>query len=569
MKSFFLALGILCCLVSCSPKKNKESQIITSDSISIASGQLVFSQNCVACHNFKENGIGPQLGGLTKKVPADWIMSFIRDPKSVMDSDDERAKRLSVDYHTIMPSFPSLSDSDLRNIVSFIATKPAPDPRKELIDPNALKDPIAAPIPMSDLVAELELVAQIPPSSDVPPLTRITKLVAQPQSGSLFVVDLRGKLYRLDGAKSEVYLDLSARRPNMLTRPGHASGFGSFAFHPDFMKNGLLYTVHTEFPGSAKADYDFPDSIKVVTQGVITEWKTKNPAAFPFEGESRELLRINMPSQIHGIQEITFDPFAKVGDEDYGLFYVGVGDGGSAENGFGFLCHSIERIWGTVLRIDPQGNNSANGHYGIPATNPFAESTDPNVRKEIFAYGFRNPHRITWTMKHDMIVTNVGHHNVEALYIVKAGDDCGWPVREGSFVIDPSQNMHNIYPLPADDARNHITYPIAEYDHGEGDAIAGGLEYGGSAVPDLKGKFLFGDIVRGRLFYIEMKDVKAGQQTPIWEWRVALSGSIRTLKELTGADKVDERFGRDSKGEIYITTKPDGKIYRILKTNPK
>lgn len=63
-----------------------------------------------------------------------------------------------------------------------------------------------------------------------------------------------------------------------------------------------------------------------------------------------------------------------------------------------------------------------------------------------------------------------------------------------------------------------------------------------------------------------MKDVKVGQQAPIREWRVALNGSIKTLKELTGADKVDERFGRDAKGEIYITTKPDGKIYKLVKT---
>ncbi len=548
----------------CNPKSDSDSTVIATDSLSIAAGQSVFSQNCSACHNFKENGIGPQLGGLTGKVSVDWIKNFIKDPKAIMESGDARGKQLSEMYHTVMPSFPSLSDEELGNVVAFLATKKAPNPRKEFLDPNALKNPIPEPIAMSDLVVELEELAEIPHSDSVKPFTRITKLAPQPETGKLFVVDLRGKLYRLEAGKPEVFLDLTKLRPMTLYKPGHASGFGSFAFHPEFMKNGLLYTVHTEKPGSGVPDFSFPDSIKVVTQGIVTEWKAKIPGAFPFEGESRELFRVNMPSQIHGIQEITFNPLSKPGDTDFGMMYIGIGDGGSAENGFGFLCHNPEKIWGTVLRINPTGNDSPNGHYGIPKDNPFAASTNPNVNKEIFAYGFRNPHRITWTRKGEMIVPNVGHHSIESLYIVTPGSDCGWPMREGSFVIDPSQNMRNIYPLPADDAKNKINYPVAEYDHDEGDAIAGGFEYWGTKLPALRGKFFFGDIVRGRLFYIETQGMKPGGHALIKEWRISVNGSIKTLRELCGADKVDERFGRDSKGELYITTKPDGKIYRLV-----
>ncbi len=562
-QAIIYSLALVFLLDSCKPRGSGGDTTIAKDSLSIASGQLVFSQNCSACHNFKENGIGPQLGGLTEKVGADWIENFIKDPKTVMESGDPRGKQLAEMYHTIMPSFPALSDKELGNIVAFLATKKAPNPKKELLDPNALKNPIPDPIPMSDLVVELEVVAQIPPSDNASPFTRITKLAPQPQTGRLFVVDLRGKLYRLDGSKSEVYLDLTKLRPKTLYKPGHASGFGSFAFHPEFMKNGLLYTVHTEIPGSGVPDFSFPDSIKVVTQGVVTEWKAKTPGAFPFEGDSRELFRINMPSQIHGIQEITFNPLSKPGDKDFGMLYIGIGDGGSAENGFGFLCHSLEKIWGTVLRIDPGGTNAPNGHYGIPQDNPFVKTNDPNINQEIYAYGFRNPHRITWSKKGEMIVPNVGHHNVESLYIIRPGSDCGWPMREGSFVIDPSQNMHNIYPIPGDDSKNNITYPVAEYDHDEGDAIAGGMEYWGTKIPELNGKFFFGDIVRGRLFYIEMNGLKPGGHAAIKEWRISVNGSVKTLRELCGADKVDERFGRDAKGELYITTKPDGRVYRL------
>ena len=85
-------------------------------------------------------------------------------------------------------------------------------------------------------------------------------------------------------------------------------------------------------PASAKADFSYPDSIPVLLQWVLTEWKT-DPAAFPFSGKGREILRIDMPTGIHGMQEITFNRFAKPGDEDYGLLYIGIGDGGSAEIG--------------------------------------------------------------------------------------------------------------------------------------------------------------------------------------------------------------------------------------------
>lgn len=569
-KSINLISGILIlwCLNACTNTPSDSSSIAT-DSLSIANGQVTFSQNCSSCHNFRQDGIGPHLGGLTRVVSPDWMASFIKDPKSVIESGDERAAGLFLKYKTMMPSFSAYTDDQIKELVAFLHTKKAPDPRKEFVDPNALKDPIPEKIPMSDIVVNLELFTQIPASSDEKPSTRIAKLDAQPTTGELFVMDLRGKLYHMKGKQPEVYLDMSTEKPKFIHKPGLATGFGSFAFHPEFMTNGLMYTTHTEPPGTAKADFDYPDSIKVTLQWVVSEWKTKTPGAFPFAGESRELFRVNMVSGIHGVQEIVFNPIAKKGDEDYGLLYIGVGDGGSAENGFPFLCHSPEKIWGSVLRIDPSGKNSANGNYGIPEKNPFAKSDNAKTVKEIFAYGFRNPHRISWSKAGQILVSNVGHHNAESLYIISSGSDSGWPVREGTFVIDPSQNMHNIYPLPPDDAKLNINYPVAQYDHDEGNAIAGGFEYRGKALTQLVGKFVFGDIVKGRLFYVEMKDLKLGSQAPIKEWRVSLDGQIKTLSELCGADKVDERFGHDSKGELYITTKPDGKVYRLKSATTK
>jgi mono/diheme cytochrome c family protein len=560
----FLPVFLLFLLQACDSKKSADS-LDSADSLVIAQGEKTFIQNCSACHNFLQDGIGPQLGGLTAKVSDEWIASFIKNPQQVIESGDERAAKLFEKYKTVMPSFAHYSEDDINNIVAFLHTQKAPRRRNQKVDdPNALKDPVPEKIPMSDLVVEMQEVATIPPSSKEGQLTRICKLDFRPDTKALFVVDLRGKLYQLENNQPKLYLDMPAVRPKFIHQPGLATGFGSFAFHPEFKKNGFLYTSHVEPPESGVADFSYQDSIKVLLQWVLTEWKTDNPDAFPFTGEGRELFRVNMVHSFHGVQEITFNPLAKPGSEDYGLLYIGIGDGSSVEFGYPFLAHSAEKIWGTVVRIDPAGKNSKNGKYGIPKTNPFVNIENPNVVKEIYAYGFRNPHRISWSKKGQILVSNIGHANIESLYWVLPGNDHGWPIREGAFVMHAPDTMQNVYPLPPNDAKFDITYPVAQYDHDEGNAISGGFEYWGSAIPSLKGKYLFGDIVKGRLFYVEMKDLKLGSQAPIREWQVTVNGVKKTLTELCGAKKVDVRFGRDHLGEIYVMTKPDGKVYRLV-----
>ncbi|MEJ7681979.1 MAG: PQQ-dependent sugar dehydrogenase [Segetibacter sp.] len=325
-----------------------------------------------------------------------------------------------------------------------------------------------------------------------------------------------------------------------------------------------MYTTHTEPAGSAKADFSYADSIKVTLQWVLTEWKVDNPAAASFSGTGRELLRVNMVSGIHGVQEITFNPLAKPGNEDYGLLYIGVGDGGSVENGYPFLAHNPENIWGTILRINPTGRNSANDQYGIPSHNPFAKNQQTKALGEVYAYGFRNPHRITWTKAGQMLACNIGHGNIESVNLVLKGHDYGWPIREGNFTLNPYGELNKVYSLPANDSSYHVTYPVAEYDHDEGKAISGGFEYWGSAIPELKGKYLFGDIPTGRLFYVDMADIKQGRLAPIKEWKISINGTRKTLAQLCGSERVDLHFGRDSKGELYILTKADGKVYKLV-----
>jgi glucose/arabinose dehydrogenase len=545
-----------------------DTSAISKDAAVIANGAVTFARNCSGCHNFTQDGMGPQLGGLTTQVSADWIERFIRDPATLIEKRDRRAQRLLGSYKgVVMPGFAALRDDDMAGIMAFMNMQRAPDRHVAQSSATAVADPIPETIKLSNLVVGLQLVTQIPSSSPsgALPLTRITKLDFEAHSGRSFVLDLRGKLYRLQGRTPVVYMDMAKLKPRFIHEPGLATGFGSFAFHPDFAHNGLLYTTHTEAPGSATADYGYADSIKVTVQWVLTEWKAANPQASVFSGSSRELLRVNMVTGIHGVQEITFNPLSRPGAEDYGLLYIGVGDGGSVENRYAFLTHSKDKIWGTILRIDPLGRNSANGQYGIPPNNPFAGARGRNALGEVFAYGFRNPHRMTWSRAGQMLAPNIGHGNIESVNLIVPGHDYGWPIREGTFALETYGDLNKLYPLPANDSLFGVTYPVAQYDHdGIASAISGGFEYQGKAIPQLSGKYLFGDIPTGKLFYLNMADVSPGRRASIYGWSVSINGARKTLRELCETDRVDLHFGRDHDGELYILTKPDGKIYKMV-----
>src|SRR5688500_8520655 len=253
--SMLLLGGSTSFFASCTSKKSQHGDFST-DPAAIAAGENIFNQNCIACHTMDQDGIGPALGGITKEVTAEWLKNFIKDPKKVIESGDPRAKKLFERYKSMMPSFAYYKEDEIDGIVAYLNTHDAP--AKKLVaagETQSLEDPIPFGITMSDLVVEMALVTQMPATSQEKPLTRITKFSSRPDTKEFFVLDLRGKLYRLEKGNAEVYMDIAEHMPNFINKPGHATGFGSFAFHPEFSKNGLLYTTHTEAPGSAKPDF--------------------------------------------------------------------------------------------------------------------------------------------------------------------------------------------------------------------------------------------------------------------------------------------------------------------------
>ena len=565
-----LILFALCIsfLIGCQPPK---SEVVLSNEVSFARDELsiqhgleLFNQHCASCHSFEEDVIGPNLSGVTSNTDKQWLASFISNAPSMIESGDERAVQLDQKYQQSMPVFSMLEDEQIEHIMAFLHRFSEGEKKKQNNRPGGLINPVTTKIPMSDLTLVLEELLIVPASADDPPLARINKLLSieSNQVQRLFIHDLMGKLYEINDGATKVFLDLAKEQPNFIDNPGWGTGFGSFAFHPEFEENGLFYTTHTEPKRIAPADFALNDSIPTTLQWVLTEWKSDDPLADKYAGAHRELLRADMYSGAHGFQELTINPLAKPGHPDYGLLYLGVGDGSLALRGYPHLCNDPGEIWGSVLRIDPAGNNSVNGMYGIPEDNPFVNHTD--ALGEVWALGFRNPHRISWdlTGSGKMFISNIGQHSLEEVNLGVAGAHYGWPDREGTFLYDVMANPELVYPLPAEDSG--YVYPVAQYDHDEGNAISGGFVYAGNKIPLLQGKYIFGDIPRGKLFYTEVDEMELGQMAQIHEMNMEINGQKTDLETVTNNKRVNLRFGTDHSGELYIFTKSNGALYRVI-----
>jgi hypothetical protein len=318
---------------------------------------------------------------------------------------------------------------------------------------------------------------------------------------------------------------------------------------------------------------------------VLTEWHATDPTADLFSGTRRELIRIPAPSVAHNMGVIEFDPNAAPGDEDYGLLYVGAGDFGSVETHQPAQLQRLDTPYGCVLRIDPLGGpfvrNGITYPYGIPPGNPFASDGGPSTFGEIYTYGHRNAHRLIWDRAglQRLYACDVGEFNVEEIDRLTPGRNGGWPYREGTFALDPAADPTVVFALPADDATFGYSYPVAEFDHFEADAIAGGVAYRGP-VSRLWGKFVFGDIVTGRLFYSYLSELEAADDgvpftvAPVYELHLVHQGQERSLVQIVSAalgvslERTDLRFATDLEGGLYLTTKEDGFIRKVVAVQP-
>ncbi len=375
-----------------------------------------------------------------------------------------------------------------------------------------ITNPIAEPIEFGDLDIHLEHWAAAPATSRKTPRARINCLKPLPgKSGRLFINDLRGPLYEIRNGSLQPYLDIRDHVPEFFDERGLGGGFNFFEFHPEFDKNGRFYTIHSEEPGRSEPDFIGPDHRDGHTiDCVIIEWMANDPQSSVFSGSFRTLMRIRFPIHIHFVQDMVFNPTALLGDDDYGLLYIGVGEGGSMKAGQASNLNRLDSLLGTIIRIDPLGNNSANEKYGIPDTNPWASDGDDDTLGEIWAIGFRNPHRFAWSAQGQLLVTDIGETDIEEINLVQKGGNYGWPHREGTFEFQLDRNKFGLLPLPEND--EGYTYPIAQFDHTEARAISGGHIYQGKQHPLLRGKYLFGAIVLGHLYTMDAETLEQGKE---------------------------------------------------------
>jgi hypothetical protein len=499
-------------------------------------------------------------------------------------------------------------------------------------------------------------------------LARPTFLRSEPANAALadsrfFVTDLNRNLYLLNKTNRVffVYLNFQAIFPKFFNSQGYAAGLNPIAFDPEYATNGIFYTSHMENPslggsaapissnqpgldlsGYAITSRVSPPAGSVVHESVLVEWHDTNINNASFEGTAREILRIGLQNRIHPLGDLMFNPLAQPGDPDYRNLYIAMGDSSTGETAGATrtIPQRLDALQGKILRITPDLNLrpadelGPNGRYRVPTTgedpNPFVALSLSGLRKEIYAYGFRNCHRLSWDPVANVIVENdIGLHSWEEVNLIQKGGNYGYSERDGTeqlFVggVDNGRTGSQITPPVPFPTADLLTvtglvgtvtpvYPVAQYSHWEGDGISSGFVYRGTLLPGLYGKYIFGDIANGRIFYADFAQMLAAHDgdrstvAPTYELQVvydypndtpdgglrcrrifdivavtyANRGGMPGLKRLpgtaesTGPGKVDVdgfeygqgradlRIAQGGDGEVYVITKSDGSIRKM------
>ena len=290
----------------------------------------------------------------------------------------------------------------------------------------------------------------------------------------------------------------------------------------------------------------------------------------------RELMRWERPFVNHNGGQLGFNPLARPGSDDYGLLYLGNADGGAGGDPMN-QAQNLGSTFGKILRIDPLGNNSANGKYGIPKDNPFVNDNDPNTLGEIYAYGARNPQRFAWDSKTGrMYMADIGQGIVEEVGPVTKGANLGWRVWEGSYRFVAGQEVS--LDTPRGDPK--VTYPVVEFGQLDpllmnSSAVTMGYVYRHNRIKPLSNLLLFGDNPSGEMFYVHADKLPPnGGQDAIRRILFNDKGETKTLLQLVNeknsaqgkksANRADLRYGEGPDGRLFILNKWDGVIREIV-----
>jgi glucose/arabinose dehydrogenase len=326
-------------------------------------------------------------------------------------------------------------------------------------------------------------------------------LVADPTGRADLVVEQGGTIARND-ADHTVVLDIG----DDVLFDGE-QGLLGLAFHPRFVDNDLAYVNYVDRSGST-----------VIEEFHVTDGR--------FDVATRRvILTVDQPARNHNGGMIAFGPD--------GYIWIGMGDGGGANDRFN-QAQDPTTLLGAMLRIDV--DSRANGTYGIPPDNPFADGQGGAT--EVWATGLRNPWRFSFDGD-DLWIADVGQNEFEEINLVdtsEAGLNFGWPIMEGTTCFE-SEGCDS----------GTFVAPIVEYGHAEGCSVTGGYVYRGSAIPGLEGEYFYSDFCSGFL----RSTNSTGSVTP---W----TGQSGGVAQVSG-------FGIGGDGEIYVVSH-GGSLFRIEAT---
>lgn len=331
-------------------------------------------------------------------------------------------------------------------------------------------------------------------------------------SDRIFVLEQKGVIQVFKNSPgrqaSTVFLDIKDR-----VSSGGEMGLLGLAFHPEFKTNGYFYVNYTR---------------RNPLETIISRFKVSASDPNKADADSETiLLRFDQPYDNHNGGKIAF------GNDR--LLYIGTGDGGSwgDQNN---RAQNRKELLGKILRIEVD-KRSGDKNYSIPADNPFIGNKE-GYREEIYAYGMRNPWRFNFDRRTGKLwAGDVGQNKFEEIDIIEKGGNYGWRIMEAN----------ECYRTRACDAAA-LKPPIWNYLQGTetGTSVTGGYVCRDKSLPELAGKYIYGDFVTGNIWALTHAHDKALKNELI----AKISGGLPS-------------FGEDSKGNLYVLAYDPGKIYRF------
>lgn len=392
-------------------------------------------------------------------------------------------------------------------------------------------------------------------------------------SGRMVVIDQIGKLYMMDAdgnKQATPFIDLTSRMVT-LNAGFDERGLLGVAFHPQYASNGRFFVYYNAPPRSG-------GPTPTTTWNNLARFSEfhvsgSNPNLADMNSE-RVFLEIDDPQLNHNGGTLIFGPD--------GYLYISIGDGGGANDtpaghvpdwylvNDGGNGQDVEaNLWGSVLRLDMDNGTP----YGIPADNPFVGKTGMD---EIYAYGFRNPYRMSFDMKagNKLYLGDAGQVLYEEINIVEKGNNYGWNVKEGTHCFNAANSSMTFADCPdVDPFGNRLIDPVIEMNNAQNPeggittlTIIGGHVYRGKEIPGLNGKYVFGSFSKtfaspqGEIFV----SLPAGPG--LWPFQEL---NLKSFTDHLG--QFVKGFGQDLEGEIYVTTSTSlgpsgtsGKVYKLI-----